>query len=439
MAGDNRREGKAIDRDFGEPVAGNGLLHRRAFLTGGVAAAGAAAAALGVDQALAAGNPIATTALPSQLTPGKSFSAYGMPAPSLEFIKRIFTVVPGREGTGSSRTPHQFLNGSITPSGLHFERHHNGVPDIDAANHKLLIHGMVQKPLAFNLDTLMRYPMVTVTRFVECAGNSGGVAGAQANPALTVGDIHGLLSCSEWTGVPVATLLDEAGVQKGGNWVLAEGADAASLSRSIPMDKIMDDAIVALYQNGEPVRPEQGFPMRLLVPGFQGNLNIKWLRRIKVSDIATMTRDETSKYTELMPDGKARQFLLEHGVKSVITRPSTGFNLQGPGLYEVTGLAWSGAGRVTKVEVSADAGRSWAEAALTGPVSPKALTRFRLPWKWSGQPALLTSRATDEKGNVQPSRNQWLGQYAQGQSYMYNGSQAWGVAASGEASNVFIA
>ncbi|MFO1184094.1 MAG: sulfite dehydrogenase [Bauldia sp.] len=436
MAEKVRRTRKAIDQ-FGEPVAGNGLLHRRAFLAGGAAFAGAAG--LAGEHAVAAGNPIGTTALPSQLTPGKPFSAYGMPAPSVEFIKRIFTLTPGREGTGSSRTPHQFLNGSITPSGLHFERHHNGVPEIDAANHKLLIHGLVQKPLMFTLDTLMRYPMVTVTRFVECAGNSGGVSGAQANPASTVGDLHGLVSCSEWTGVPVATLLDEAGVQKGGTWTLAEGADAASLSRSIPMDKMMDDAIIALYQNGEPVRPEQGFPMRLLVPGFQGNLNIKWLRRIKVTDIATMTRDETSKYTELMPDGKSRQFLLEHGVKSIITRPSTGINLQGAGLYEISGLAWSGAGRVTKVEVSADAGRTWAEAALTGPVSPKALTRFRMPWKWSGQPAILTSRATDEKGSVQPGRNQWLAQYAQGQAYMYNGSQAWGVAASGETGNVFIA
>jgi sulfane dehydrogenase subunit SoxC len=345
---------------------------------------------------------------------------------------------PGREVTGSSRTPLQMLEGMITPAGLHYERHHNGVPDIDPDKHELMIHGMVRQPLVFNLNSLLRYPMESRIHFVECAGNSGGIAGAAEPQQTNAGVLHGLLSCSEWTGVKLSTLLQEAGMDPKATWILAEGADSAGMSRSFPVWKANDDAMIALYQNGEPIRPEQGFPMRVLLPGFQGNTNVKWVRRLKVMDTPMHSRDETSRYSELMPDGKARQFMLQFEPKSVILKPSFGMTMQGPGYYEISGLAWSGVGRVRRVDVSADGGKTWAEAALTGPVLPKALTRFRLPWMWNGQAATLISRMTDEKGQVQPGRAQWLAQYAPRQNFHYNAMQAWGVAADGKVSHVYV-
>ncbi|HEY4201308.1 MAG TPA: sulfite dehydrogenase [Devosiaceae bacterium] len=434
-----KRNGESLGQDLGEPAAGNGLLHRRAFLQGGIAfTGGAAALAVGSQPGLAASaqaNPIGNGSPPWMTTPGKLFSPYGMPAEAESGVVRTFALNKLAPGVGSSRTPHHRLDGTITPNGLHFERYHNGVPDIDPAKHELVIHGLVDRPLVFSLDKLLRYPMESHIRFIECAGNSASAAGA-APPQANVQSIHGLLSCSEWTGVPLSVLLDEAGVQKGASWILAEGADAAGMGRSIPLDKAMDDTILALYQNGEALRPEQGYPMRLVVPGFQGNINVKWLRRIKVTDGPTQTRDEIAHYTELMKDGKARQFWLEYGPKSFIARPSFGVNLTGPGYYEISGLAWSGTGRVAKVEVSADGGKSWAEAALNEPVLSKALTRFRLPWQWDGQPAVLMSRATDERGIVQPTHDEWSATFAPGQIYMYNGIQNWAINDKGEVANV---
>ena len=419
-----------------EQVAGNGLLHRRIFLQGGAAMAGAAAAltATGAQaQSIGAGSP------PSMLKPGAPFSAYGVPSHWRTNITRIVTQnpPPGREGAGSSRTPLQMLEGTITPAGLHYERHHNGVPDIDPDKHELMIHGMVRQPLVFNLNSLLRYPLETRVHFVECAGNSGGMAAAEPAQA-NAGVLHGLLSCSEWTGVKLSTLLAEAGMDPKATWILAEGADPVGMSRSFPVWKANDDAMIALYQNGEPIRPEQGFPMRLLLPGFQGNTNVKWLRRLKVMDSPMNTRDETSRYSELMPDGKARQFMLQFEPKSIILKPSFGMTMQGPGYYEISGLAWSGTGRVRRVDVSADGGKTWAEAALTGPVQPKALTRFRLPWMWDGQAVTLMSRTTDEKGLVQPGRAQWLAQYAPRQNFHFNAIQSWGIAADGKVSHVYV-
>jgi sulfane dehydrogenase subunit SoxC len=324
----------------------------------------------------------------------------------------------------------------ITPNGLHFERHHSGIPEIDPGAHRLLIHGLVKRPLVFTLEALMRYPMESRIAFVECAGNSALLY--QKEPAqLGVQAIHGLLSCAEWTGVRLATLLEEAGVDPKAQWLLAEGADAAGMSRSVPLAKAMDDALIALYQNGEPVRPSNGYPMRLLLPGYEGNMQVKWLRRIKLTEGPTMTRDETSKYTILRDDGKSLQFCFPQEVKSVITRPSPGMTANAAGLYEISGLAWSGSGKVTKVEVSADGGGSWAAAALQEPVLSKAVTRFRAPWRWSGGPATLQSRATDDAGTVQPTRAKLIADRGARTIYHFNGIASWGVSQGGEVRHIY--
>lgn len=373
---------------------------------------------------------------PAMTTPGRPFSGYGMPSPHEAGVKRI-TRPPGiSPGTGASDSPLEHLEGIITPNGLHYERHHNGVPDIDPATHKLLIHGLVNKPLEFSVDALLRYPRHSAIHFLECGGNSGALGGPQPIQA-SVGTIHGLLSCAEWTGVKLGMLLDEAGVQPEGKWILAESGDAASLSRSIPLAEAHEQGILALYQNGERIRPEQGYPVRLLMPGWEGNLNIKWLHRIKVTDGPTMTKDETSKYTQSLKDGKARQFNFIQPVKSVITRPSGGMTMNGPGYYEISGLAWSGHGKITKVEVSMDKGATWVEAEMPGPVLPKCLTRFRLPWEWNGQPVVLQSRSTDEAGNVQPNREQWKAPYSVAQFYQCNIIQCWQVGADNTVKNVY--
>jgi sulfane dehydrogenase subunit SoxC len=416
-----------------EPVAKKGLMNRRALLRSALLSAGIAAASVGAVQA---DDSVGTDEPEWMKTPGRPFNSYGTPSKWQEKVQRTIANAPGRPGTGVSRTPLQLLEGTITPAGLHFERHHNGVPDIDPAQHELFIHGMVRRPLAFSREVLMRYPMESRIHFVECAGNSGGYSAPQPLQ-LTAGDINGLLSCSEWTGVKLSTLLAEAGVNKEAKWAIAEGADAAAMSRSVPIEKCMDDAMIALYQNGEAIRPEQGFPMRLLLPGFEGNMNVKWLRRLNLTDMPVDARDETSHYSELMPNGKARQYMFLMGAKSVILKPSFGMTMKGPGFYEVSGQAWSGAGRISKVEVSTNGGKTWAVAALNGPVLPKAPTRFRLAWQWDGTPSILMSRATDETGLKQPTRADWVAQYAPGQPYHFNGIQSWSVEADGTVKNVY--
>jgi sulfane dehydrogenase subunit SoxC len=368
--------------------------------------------------------------------PGAPMSGYGKPSAHEAHVQRTANSQPGTTGSGGSRTPHERLEGIITPSSLHFERHHSGVPDIDPDQHRLLIHGLVERPLLFSMDALVRYPLVSRIQFLECSGNSAG-NNAPEPPQLSAGGIHGLVSCSDWTGVPLSILLEEAGVRPEGRWLLAEGADSAAMSRSVPMAKALDDAMVAIYQNGERLRPENGYPLRLFLPGYEGNMNVKWLRRIKVTAEPTMTKDETSKYTDLQPDGRALLFTFPMEVKSVITSPSGGLEMQGPGLYQISGIAWSGFGRIRRVDVSADGGRSWAEAALSEPVLPKALTRFRLPWRWNGGPAVLQSRAIDEHGTVQPTRTALLAARGAPYRYHYNAIQSWNITAEGEVGNVY--
>jgi sulfane dehydrogenase subunit SoxC len=420
-----------IDQDLLEPVAGNGLLHRRVFLTGSAALVGAAGLFMSARPAAAAPPDVPA----SMQVPGAGMSPYGVRSKHEENVLRSVGATPGTLGTGSSRTPHEYLEGIITPGALHFERHHNGIPDIDPSEHRLMIHGLVDRPLMFDLDSLSRYPLVSRIRFLECSGNSAG-NNAPEPPQQSVGGIHGLVSCSDWTGVPLSVLLDEAGVRPEARWILAEGADAAAMSRSVPMTKVMDDAIIALYQNGEHLRPGNGYPMRLFLPGWEGNASVKWLRRIQVTSAPAMTKDETSKYSDLMPDGKAKLFTFPMGVKSVITSPSGGLTMRGPGLYQISGIAWSGAGRIRRVEVSADRGRTWAEAALGDAVLPKALTRFRLPWRWDGGPAVIQSRAIDETGAVQPTREALLAERGAQYRYHYHAIQSWAVSSAG-VSNVY--
>jgi len=414
-------------RSEGEYVAGNGLLHRRMFL--GAAAIGAATSAA---PALAAPLPVE----PWMKTPGSPFDGYGQPSKYEAKVVRTFASAPGTGGTGSSRTPHHLLSGMITPSGLHYERSHSGIPDINPDTHRFVIHGLVKRPLVFTLEDLGRYPMESRILFLECAGNSGAMFAPQPAQA-NVQAIHGLLSCQEWTGIRLGTLLDEAGIEPQAKWLLAEGADAAGMSRSIPVEKAMDDAIIALYQNGERVRPSNGYPMRLLVPGWEGNMNVKWLRRIKLTEGPTMTKDETSKYTVLLPSGKALQFVFPMEAKSMITHPSPGLAMKGPGLYEISGLAWSGYGKIVKVEVSADGGKSWGAAALSEPVLPKALTRFRMPWQWNGGAAVLQSRTTDDSGYVQPTREQLIALRGDRGGFHANMVTSWGVSDAGEVKHVY--
>ena len=412
-------------------AAGNGLLNRRVFLKGGAAAAGAFMAFASETVAAPPETP------PGMKMSGAALSPYGSPAEfEREVTRTLIRSQPGTTGAGASRTPLETLEGMITPSGLHFERHHNGVPTIDPAQHQLLIHGMVARPLVFTMATLSRYPMESRIHFLECSGNSQ-LMYQPTPPTLTCGQTHGLVSCSEWTGVPLRLLLEEAGADSRADWILAEGADAAAMSRSVPMAKAKDDALLALYQNGERLRPENGYPVRLFLPGYEGNMSVKWLRRIKVTDTPTMTKDETSKYTITLSDGKSLQFVFPQECKSVITRPSPGLTMKAPGVYEITGLAWSGYGKIAKVEISADGGKSWAPAALQEPVLSKALTRFRMAWRWNGGPAVLQSRATDDIGYVQPTRERMIADRGSRAIYHSNAVTTWGVSEKGEVKHVY--
>jgi len=358
---------------------------------------------------------------------GAPVDDYGERSPFERIARRVAqTTTPENS---SSRTPLQDLHGMITPSSLHFERHHSGVPNLDPAAHTLMIHGLVERPLVFTVEELKRLPSVSRIYFLECSGNSA--TGWRPVPQPSVQAGHGLTSCSNWTGVPLSVLFKEVGVKPEGRWFVAEGADACKMARSIPIEKALDDALVAYGQNGEALRPEQGYPIRLLLPGWEGNSSVKWLRRLELVDSPSMTRDETSKYTDLMPDGRARQFTFLMEAKSLITRPSAGQKLSGPGFHEITGVAWSGSGAITRVEVSTDGGATWADATLQSPVLPKAHTRFTMPWRWEGSEVVLAVRCTDETGFVQPSRAELVTARGVNSNYHFNAIQGWKVQADG--------
>jgi sulfane dehydrogenase subunit SoxC len=389
--------------------------NRRRFLAFGVGLAGLSAC---------------KKTVPSEI--GASMRPYGDRSPA-EKAARDFkdSLTPG---TGATRTPLQDLDGIITPSSLHFERHHAGVPTIDRAKHEILIHGLVEQPLVFTMDDLRRLPSVSRIYFVECAGNSG--AEQAGNPQPDPQKSAGLLSCSEWTGVPLSTLLKAARLKPEAKWIIAEGADACLMSRSIPVEKALDDMLVAYGQNGEALRPEQGYPVRLIVPGWEGNINIKWLHRLHAVDQPAMSREETAHYTDMMPDGKAQMFTFVMEAKSLITRPAGGQKLtHGPGTYEITGLAWSGHGKIQRVEVSTDAGKTWTDAMLQEPVLSKAVARFRMPWQWDGKATTLQSRCTDETGYLQPTLEELVAVRGLRSTYHCNAIKTWYVHEDGSVSH----
>ena len=403
----------------------------RRRLLGGLAAGGFAASQAGATELL---KPLEIASWSK--TPGAPIleHPYGLPSRyEADVVRRAAKAWP-LPGAASSMTPLADLHGSITPNGLVYERHHAGVPDIDPSLHRLAIHGLVRNPKLFTMDDILRLPSESRIHFIECSGNTGNEWNGPSGMPVQL--THGLLSCCEWTGVRLSTLLEEVGGTTGGSgWVLAEGADAAAMTRSLPLQRIADRALVAYAQNGERLRPENGYPLRLIVPGFEGNTHVKWLRRLKVVDAPLQTREETSKYTNLLADGTARQFVFEMDAKSVITRPSPGHQLTTHGFYPISGLAWSGRGTIRQVEVSTDGGASWRTARLETPARDRALTRFQADWNWTGEPASILSRATDSTGYVQPTREALVAARGLNSQYHYNAIQQWRIDAAGEVRN----
>ncbi|MDO8385246.1 MAG: sulfite dehydrogenase [Polaromonas sp.] len=415
---------------------------RRGFLAGAVAAA---AGAMATQPALAqAGDDPAIVNLPAHskgLGQPVAARAYGLPSEWEKNLQR-------RQSPGLTRVPQssvsfaplQGLFGIITPSGLHFERHHQGWWDIDPSQHRLMINGsdesMLKRPTVFSMDELMRLPSTSRMHFIECGANTGMEWGNVAVP--TVQYTHGMLSCSEFTGVPLRTLLEMCGADfKRAKFVLAEGADGSGMTRTIPMSMVMDGQVLVAYgQNGEMLRPENGYPLRLVVPGVQGVSWVKYLRRIELGDMPYATKDETIHYVDLLPDGTHRQYTSIQEVKSVITSPSGGQVLLQKGFHTITGLAWSGRGKVKRVDVSVDGGRNWKPARLEGPVLSKCLTRFNADFVWDGKPAFFQSRAVDETGHIQPTYGELRKVRASRSIYHNNAIQSWALAENGEVGNV---
>ncbi len=416
---------------------------RRNFLRKSFLAAGAALAGAPLASALAAppaGDPDILNLPPWSKMLGQPVAArpYGLPSRhEANLVRRQSPGLTSVPQSSVSFAPLQGLFGIITPSGLHFERHHQGWVDVDPARHRLMLNGLVKRPRVYTMDDLMRLPSVSRIHFLECGANTGMEWGNVAVP--TVQYTHGMLSGSEFTGVLLSTLLEDAGFDKAkGKYILAEGADGSGMTRTIAMERALDDVLVAYGMNGEMLRPENGYPLRLVVPGVQGVSWVKWLRRIEVGDQPYATKDETSHYVDLMPDGLLRQYSSIQEAKSVITSPSGGQVLLNRGFYNVTGLAWSGRGSIRKVDVSFDGGRNWATARLENPVLPKALTRFNIDWVWDGSPVILQSRAMDETGYVQPTYAQLRAVRGTRSIYHNNAIQSWQVAPSGDVANVQV-
>ncbi|KGD96631.1 sulfite dehydrogenase [Rhizobium sp. YS-1r] len=413
---------------------------RRALLRAGFAGGAAALATGTAAGARAADDPAITEIQDWNRYPGKGVDAtpYGSPSSfEAHVIRKNVPWLTSDPISSVNFTPLHEIDGIITPSGLCFERHHGGIAEIDPNAHRLMVHGMVDKPLVFTMADLKRFPRENRVYFLECAANSGMEwRGAQLNGCQYT---HGMVHCVMYTGVPLKTILNEAGVKPEGKWLLAEGADASAMTRSIPLEKALDDCMVAFGMNGEALRPEQGYPVRLVVPGWEGNMWIKWLRRLEIGDQPWQQREETSKYTDLLANGKARRFTFLMDVKSVITNPSPQAPIRhGKGPLVLTGVAWSGNGRIKRVDVSVDGGRNWHTARIDGPSLPKALHRFYYEFDWDGSELFLQSRAIDEAGFVQPTKDQLRSVRGTNSIYHNNGIQTWHVTEEGRIENVEI-
>ena len=427
-------------------------LTRRQMLAGAGVVTGASATLLsGLSREGVAAGPLPIPSWSKELGKPAGAHPYGSPSPFEKGVIRRLNApattpsgyVPPMRESNWSATPLQDLRGIITPNGLFYERHHGGFPTIDPKQHKLVIHGLVKRNLELSMEDFQRFPTVSAFHFLECSGNSDLIwgkatyGGEAESPLLTAQEIHGQLSCAQWTGVRLSDLLREAGADLDrGKWLIVEGADAAAMARSLPMARALDDCILAFSQNGEMLRPEQGYPVRLLVPGCEGNLNVKWVRRLEVTDTPLFSVVETSYYTDLQKTGKARIASLVMEAKSIITFPSGGQSLPEKGFYQIRGIAWSGRGRISHVDISTDGGRNWVEANLSQPVMPKCLTEFTLPWKWDGRDAVLMSRATDETGYTQPFIQQIIKARGKFSEYHNNGIQAWRLESDGKVYNV---
>lgn len=399
----------------------------------------AAATALATPARAASPDP-AITILPDwsqSLGDGVQAHPYGVPSRfEKDVVRRDVAWLTAGPQSSVNFTPLHALDGTITPNGLCFERHHSGVASVDPQQHRLMIHGMVASPLVLTMQDIKRLPRTSRIYFLECAANSGMEwRGAQLNGAQFT---HGMIHNVQYTGVSLRSVLEAVGIDPRAKWVMAEGADAAGLNRSIPLAKAMDDCMLAFAMNGEALRPEQGYPLRLVVPGWQGNMWVKWLRRLKVSDAPWMSREETSKYTDLMPDGRARRFTFVMDAKSVITSPSPQVAAQPKGRMVISGIAWSGRGSVARVDVSLDGGRTWQAARIDGPVQPLALVRFYADIDWNGQELLLQSRAHDSTGYVQPSKADLRKIRGVNSIYHNNGIQTWLLRPDGVCENVEV-
>jgi sulfane dehydrogenase subunit SoxC len=425
---------------MGMKIAGPAGLSRRAVMQAGAAFAGA-------------GTALAQGAKPAQPNPenmapnvsewskllgeGVASRPYGKPSKhERHVVKRDVEWLTASRESSVNFTPLHELDGIITPNGLCFERHHGGIAEVNPLDYQLMINGLVDKPLMLTLDDLKRLPRVNRAYFCECAANSGMEwRGAQLNGCQFT---HGMVHCVMYTGVPLRIVLEEAGVKTNARWIMAEGGDSSGMNRSIPLAKALDDCLLAFKMNGEALREENGYPVRLVVPGWEANLWVKWIRRIEVGDQPWHAREETSKYTDLLENGKARRFTFVMDAKSVITAPSPQAPLKFKGQNVITGLAWSGRGAITRVDVSVDGGRNWFEARIDGPVLPKALTRFYVDRPWNGEELFLQSRARDESGYVQPTKSELRAVRGLNSIYHNNGIQTWHVLPSGEVENVEV-
>ncbi len=418
--------------------AGPATASRRHVLRAGLAAlagAGAAGAARASE-----GDPAILEKQDWQVYLGDGVDARPYGAPSeheAHVVRRHVAWLTADPISSVNFTPIHELDGILTPNGLCFERHHGGIAEIEPDKHRLMIHGLVDKPLVFTMQDLMRFPRENRIYFLECAANSGMEwRGAQLNGCqFTHGMIHNVM----YTGVPLKYLLEEAGLKTNAKWILPEGADSSAMTRSVPLFKALDDCLVAFKMNGEAMRPEQGYPIRLVVPGWEGNMWVKWLRRIEVGDMPWHHREETSKYTDLMENGKARRFTWEMDAKSVITNPSPQAPiLHGSGHTVLTGIAWSGRGTIDRVDVTLDGGRNWHKARIDGPSLDKSMHRFYFEFDWDGSPLLLQSRAIDSTGYVQPTKDALRAERGTNSIYHNNGIQTWHVKAGGEVENVEV-